>query len=164
LASLSGAPKKVGGFDCSWNKITELEGSPAEVGGRFDCSSNRLTTLKGAPAEVGGDFSCSFSKLTSLAGAPQRVGGDFLCADTPLTSLEGAPQSIAGGIRLGGPYDKPLIKTTSKDWNLQGWMRIYKGESEKAKDLIATLPAFKAALEGNPDEMEDLGDLTSLGF
>ena len=47
-----------GGFYCSGNELTSLEGCPKEVGGSFYCNSNQLTSLEGAPKEVGGDFEC----------------------------------------------------------------------------------------------------------
>jgi hypothetical protein len=51
------------------------------VSGGFECSYNYLTSLEGCPKSVGGDFLCSRNKLTSLEGAPKQVGGDFLCDD-----------------------------------------------------------------------------------
>lgn len=45
-------------FNCSFNKLTSLEGAPREVGGYFDCSFNQLTSLKGAPLKVS-RFCCS---------------------------------------------------------------------------------------------------------
>ena len=83
-----------GYFDCSYNKLTSLEGAPQEVRGRFDCSYNKLTSLVGAPRVVRRSFDCDNNKLTSLEGAPQKVGGDFYCSDNQLTSLEGAPREV----------------------------------------------------------------------
>ena len=92
-----------GGFDCSGNQLTSLEGAPQEVGGSFDCSNNKITSLGGAPQEVvgdifGGRFDCSYNQLTSLEGAPQEVGGSFYCRYNKLTSLEGAPQKVGWNI------------------------------------------------------------------
>jgi len=55
-----------GGFDCSHNKLTSLEGSPKRVGGYFDCSHNELTSLEGGPEMVRENFSCYGNKLTTL--------------------------------------------------------------------------------------------------
>jgi hypothetical protein len=71
--------KVLGGFYCSNNQLTSLEGAPRKVGGNFWCSNNQLTSLEGAPKEVGGDFYCSHDQLTSLEGAPKEVGGNFYC-------------------------------------------------------------------------------------
>ena len=92
IASLEGAPKKVGGnFYCSNNNLTSLKGAPKEVGKDFNCSNNNLTTLEGAPMKVGGGFYCWKNQLTSLIGAPREVVGRFDCSDNNLTSLKGAP-------------------------------------------------------------------------
>ena len=49
--------KVVGDFDCSFNNLTNLIGSPHTVKGYFDCSNNRLlTSLKGIPKTIGGRF------------------------------------------------------------------------------------------------------------
>jgi len=48
----------IGYFDCSWNKLTSLEGCPKKVGKGFACSYNKLTSLRGCPKEVDTDFYC----------------------------------------------------------------------------------------------------------
>jgi len=40
-------------FDCSFNNLRTLEGSPQTVGGYFDCYDNELTDLEHLP-EVNG--------------------------------------------------------------------------------------------------------------
>ena len=72
-----------GGFDCTDNQLTSLEGAPTTVGGDvFDCSNNKLTSLEGAPNSVSGGFYCYYNQLTSLDGASNTtVGGDFSCYD-----------------------------------------------------------------------------------
>ena len=47
-----------GSFNCSYNKLTTLEGCPVEVARSFYCYRNQLTTLEGCPREVGGCFYC----------------------------------------------------------------------------------------------------------
>jgi len=97
LTSLEGAPQEVGGyFSCGGNKLTSLKGAPQVVGGHFNCHNNKLTSLAGAPQEVGGDFWCHHNSLTSLEGAPKKVGWSFDCEKNKLTSLEGAPQEVGG--------------------------------------------------------------------
>ena len=83
-------------FNCSYNKLTSLEGAPNEVGGNFSCYYNELTSLEGAPKVVGRSFLCYHSELTSLEGAPNEVGGDFYCGYNKLTSLKGAPKVVGG--------------------------------------------------------------------
>lgn len=84
-------------FDCGFNKLTSLEGSPKEVGGNFYCNNNKLTTLKSGPLKVGEGFHCSHNKLTTLVGSPREVGGDFNCSNNKLTSLEYAPLKVGNG-------------------------------------------------------------------
>ena len=98
LTSLEGSPQSVGGtFDCSFNSLTSLKGAPQSVGGTFSCHNNSLTSLKGAPQSVSGNFDCSYNSLTSLKGSPQSVGGYFFCSFNSLTSLEGAPRKVSDG-------------------------------------------------------------------
>jgi len=112
-----------GNFFCDWNRLTNLNNCPIEVGGGFFCSVNLLTSLKGCPKKCsdfncssnptlmdrdlrygpqiivqGGantllDYYCSRCNLTSLAGAPEEVN-TFKCSGNSLTSLKGAPKKI----------------------------------------------------------------------
>ena len=135
LTSLEGAPQEVGGsFDCSNNKITSLGGAPQDVGAHFDCSYNKLTSLEGAPQEVGGSFDCSNNKITSLGGAPQDVGAHFDCSYNKLTSLEGAPQEV------GGSFYCRYNKLTSLEGAPQkvGWNIFFSNNpiSEETLELV----------------------------
>ena len=76
-----------GDFNCSYNRLTALEGSPMEVVGYFYCSSNQLTTLDGGPREVGGNFYCHYNQLTSFEGGPREVGGSFVCSNNPVFEI-----------------------------------------------------------------------------
>ena len=58
-----------------------------EVGGDFNCSYNQLTTLEGSPREVGGNFNCSYNQLTTLEGSPMEVGGNFYCNNNKLPQV-----------------------------------------------------------------------------
>ena len=81
-------------IDCSWTKITSLEGAPTSVGGSFDCSNTEITSLQGAPTSVGGYFYCCSPDMTSLQGAPTSVGGYFCCSCRGLASFQGAPTKV----------------------------------------------------------------------
>ena len=86
--------------DFYWHdKIASLEGAPKKVGGNFYCSNNNLTSLKGAPKKVGRDFDCYYNKLTSLEGAPREVGRSFDCSLNNMTIIEGAPREVGRGFR-----------------------------------------------------------------
>ena len=64
-----------GSFDCSYNNLTNLEGSPIHVGTSFYCDNNKLTSLEGSPTHLGGDFYCSSNRLTSLEGSTTYIVG-----------------------------------------------------------------------------------------
>lgn len=81
-----------GYFNCSWNDLENLEGSPYWVGEFFNCSYNKLTTLKGAPKRVNGSFMCEFNDLTNLEGGPESIGSFFNCNHNPLPNLKGKPK------------------------------------------------------------------------
>ena len=77
-----------GFFDCSFNKLTSLEGAPEKVGEAFSCNHNRLTSLEGAPKRVRRSFNCDHNKLTSLEGAPKEVGRSFYCSGNKVQFTE----------------------------------------------------------------------------
>ncbi len=85
-----------GNFDCSYNRITSLDGAPQEVGNNFHCYDNQLTTLDGGPSIVKWDYNCSRNNLASLKDATKLVNGYFDCSRNFLTSLEDAPDWIGG--------------------------------------------------------------------
>ena len=51
-------------FDCGYNNLTSLKGSPRWVGGYFSCNKNQLTSLEFSPDYVGDKFNCLYNKLT----------------------------------------------------------------------------------------------------
>ena len=140
LSSIEGSPRMIGhDFWCNYNKLVTLQGGPEIVGGDFECEKNLLTTLEGAPKTIPGDFYCYRNKLKSLKGAPNKVEGNFSCYGNQLESLEGAPQSIN---RL---FESDEFTLESGYWNREGWDKVIESGSEKAKELIFTLPDFNPA-------------------
>jgi hypothetical protein len=90
-----------GHFNCTWNHLTNLVGSPHTVIGNFHCGNNKLTSLKGGPHTIGNDryfsnFNCSDNYLTNLVGSPHTIRGSFYCKNNPLQSLKGIPKTIGG--------------------------------------------------------------------
>jgi len=85
--------------DLALEKLPDL--SDIIVTGNFECYYNNLTSLNGSPKEVGGDFDCSENKLTSLEGCPEKVGGYLYCPNNEIMSLEGCPAEIGGKIFTG---------------------------------------------------------------
>ena len=84
-----------GYFDCTYNKLTSLKGSPKEVGISFTCYDNKLNDLKYAPNRIGSWFDCSVNNLKNLKNSPTSKNL-FFCEGNPLESLEG----------YNGDYDK----------------------------------------------------------
>ena len=62
--------KVTGNFYCGYNNLTNLEGSPKEVGSIFYCQNNKLTTLKGAPDKIESGFNCSYNNLINFKYLP----------------------------------------------------------------------------------------------
>ncbi len=69
--------------------LTELPLKFNRVSGYFDCSYNKLTDLENFPNEIKSWFNCSYNKLTSLKGVPEKVYDMFYCGGNPLESLDG---------------------------------------------------------------------------
>ena len=70
-----------GDVELSFKDLTELPLRFNKVTGWFDCSYNRLTSLKGSPRLIGGYFLCT----NSLEFCPDYVGGYFYCTGNKLT-------------------------------------------------------------------------------
>jgi hypothetical protein len=161
LTSLEGAPQTVDGdFYCIENRLTSLEGAPQTVNGNFACNNNQITSLEGAPQKVGG-FSCDGNQLTSLEGAPQKVGG-FSCDGNQLTSLEGAPQTVRGEFYCD---DNPVSqKTLSSIFSL-----MKKGNYQQAleehwpmMDDADRILMYKDHISLTPEEIRRYDSLTTV--
>jgi len=68
-----------GWFNCSYNYLTTLEGSPVEVNGNFYCSNNKLTSFKYAPKIIRGNFYCRINNINSFEYFPSFVKDGFYC-------------------------------------------------------------------------------------
>ena len=94
--------KVSGFFDCGYNKLTSLVGSPKEVNGEFSCNSNKLESLNGSPRKVKSSFLCSYNKLKTLKGGPEIVGGSYGCNDNKLIDVCGFPENFHNIIEMSG--------------------------------------------------------------
>lgn len=79
---------EVNNFNCSYNLLTNLEGSPRIVN-NFYCHGNDLTSLHGSPILVKGSFACFDNLLTSLEGISKEIKGSIICNDNQITDLSG---------------------------------------------------------------------------
>ena len=77
-----------------------------------------LTNLIGSPNEVGEDFKCGYNKLETLQGLSGEIGGDLACNDNLLTSLD-TVSNIKGNINC---WDNLFDETNH---NFTGWCDGY---------------------------------------
>ena len=87
-----------GSFNCSWNKLTNLEGCPKVVNGNFNCSDNQLTDLENCPSKISRNFYCNNNNLTSLEGCLEVINGSFFCRENKLINLEYFPKRLGGKV------------------------------------------------------------------
>jgi hypothetical protein len=67
-----------GEFNCMGENLNDFKGLRfGKVTKDFNCNYNNLKTLDGSPREVGENFGCRKNPLISLEGAPSKVGGRF---------------------------------------------------------------------------------------
>ena len=66
-------------FNCSWNKLTTLEGSPVEVNSSFFCNNNQLTSFEFAPKIIRGRFDCRRNNIKTFEYFPNYVKNNFHC-------------------------------------------------------------------------------------
>lgn len=91
-------------FDCSYNELESLKGSPIFIYGEYRCNNNDLKSLEFAPKSIYGCFHCNGNSLTSLVGGPTYVNGDYYCYYNDLTSLEGMPNEVYGSFDCSFNY------------------------------------------------------------
>ncbi len=139
-----------GGFCCGSQHLSDFKGVRfGKVSGYFDCSWNKLTSLEGAPLEVEGSFACSGNGLTSLKGAPEEVKEHFECENNPLQTLVGAPQKIGGHFLFSAGVRARQFQIPAGQWGPVGWAQALKTiDDPKARALILSLL--------DPDEINKL--------
>ena len=76
-----------GDFNCSWNYLTSLEGSPIEVNGGFYCNDNKLTSFEYAPKIIRGDFGCEWNNIKSFEYFPSYIKEKFWCYGNPIFTV-----------------------------------------------------------------------------
>ena len=105
--------------------LTELPLTFNKVTGDFDCRFNRLTSLKGSPRWVGGDFNCHNNKLTSLEFSPVYVGYDFCCGSNYLIDNY-CDTEIGGWFYTSLEQDGLIINGFCRVTNYNEWRKMYK--------------------------------------
>jgi hypothetical protein len=107
-----------GNVNLSDKGLTELPLVFNRVTGWFNCDFNQLTTLKGSPRWVGSSFSCYNNDLTSLEFSPDYVSGGFSCEYNKLTN--NYCESEIGG------YFYTSLKQDGLTDNYNEWRKLYK--------------------------------------
>jgi hypothetical protein len=107
-----------GSVNLSGRVLTELPLRFNKVTGSFNCGYNKLTTLKGSPKWVG-SFNCSVNKLTSLEFSPDYVGGHFWCKYNNLTDNYCDTE-------IGGNFYTSLEQDGLTEYNYNEWRKLYK--------------------------------------
>ena len=108
-----------GNVDLYDESLTELPLTFNKVTGYFDCRFNRLTSLKGSPRWIGGDFNCHNNKLTSLEFSPDYVGSNFWCQYNKLTNNYCDTE-------IGGVFYTNLKQDGLTINNYNEWRKLYK--------------------------------------
>ena len=79
---------KVNGyFNCNFNKLITLEGSPTEVTRYFLCTNNKLITLIGGPKQVGGSYYCEYNHLKDVHGFPEYFYNNIYIKENPVSEI-----------------------------------------------------------------------------
>lgn len=98
-----------GVLDCHQNvdlRLKSLKKLPfifGVVDGNFNCSYNRLTYLEGCPKTIKGSFYCNRNELTSLIGCTEVINGNFNCSNNLLKRIEditSVVDSVYGDINI----------------------------------------------------------------
>src|SRR5574343_215765 len=71
-------------FNCDYNELELLEGSPIEVNGSFYCNHNQLTSFEYAPKIIRGGFYCRNNNIKTFEYFPSFVKYHFNCYDNPI--------------------------------------------------------------------------------
>jgi len=109
-----------GGFYIPYNRLRNLNNSPAKVNYTFNCSDNRIRNFVGGPKEVG-QLQAIMCGLTSLEGFPKIVKstnpstkGKVDISYNNLTSLVGLPETVGGTLSIFGNSNLKSLEGCSK--------------------------------------------------
>ena len=73
-----------GHFNCNFNNLKSLEGSPIEVNGGFDCNDNELTSFEFSPKIIRGYLCCENNKIKTFEYFPSSIKYNFYCDVNPI--------------------------------------------------------------------------------
>ena len=98
-----------------------------KVNGYFDCSFNQLTNLKGSPKQVDGFFKCNSNSLTTLLDGPEKVTGAYFCDNNDLKDVRGFPENFHGLVFGSGNIVNGILSLvgTEKRTKFIKWLNEY---------------------------------------
>jgi len=145
-------------FNCNYNNLKTLDGSPREVGENFGCRKNPLISLEGAPSKVGGRFAfdnldiSQFHKYKiwieyNLASFLEAIKEDI--TDTPLllTHHFFTPEVIKHNLE----EDDKFCIAVGRAWNREGF---------KNKRIILENPLNPNGL--SPETLQKIKDFSAI--
>ncbi len=98
-----------GYFNCSVNKLTNLQGIPSlSIGEWFGCSANKISQLI-VPKHLDNDLYCRYNKITSL-GKLDHIYGKFWCNNNQLKSTKDVPRVDNRLLLFNNPLPQQLLK------------------------------------------------------
>lgn len=110
--------KITGYFDCSYNRLENLENSPNWVGGNFKCNAqydDSFESLIGGPRWVGGRYECDDNiNLRTLEGCPENIGYEFNFSDTSVYDFDILPNEY-GNLTFNSTPLSILIRFINDD-------------------------------------------------
>ena len=146
LKNLNNSPAKIDSiFNCSANKIRNFVGGPKEIG-QLQAIMCGLTSLEGFPKivtsnnrYVTGRIDISHNNLTSLVGLPENVNGNLMIGSNPLKSLQGCSKSV------NGDFESFNTQITS----MIGGPEIIRGDCFINETELMSLEGFPKHIGGN---------------
>ena len=155
-----------------WGLITNL--SPLKklplkfknVSGYFNCAYNNLTSLVGSPEHVGGFFNCICNNLTSLEGAPKYIGGyinfgnaenedESFFGNNKIKSLKGL--GVIGEKMTPTRREFGVFKVIGfKDNPIEKMLNLIDNLDEKLNDIIEIFNEYYIDCNSDPEYMGQL--------
>ena len=77
-----------GNVNISYKNLKEIPVKFGKINGGFSCSDNALTSLEGCPRIVNGSFYCNYNHLGSLDYCPEVINGSFNCSNNEINKFK----------------------------------------------------------------------------
>ena len=101
----------VGNFNCSFNHLTTLNGSPNVIIGDFNFSRNEINSLKYSPNHVTGDYYTMMNKFNQIDYYPDKIVGDIYFDEHVVI-----PYGMGHSVVPYGDYDNYILVKDYDKW------------------------------------------------